>query len=77
MPTLTLSMLICSQDPAKAEAKAKAKADKEAAKAAAAAETKNTAKLVLIGIDFFCVTAGYSPSRQVLVSLASPPSSSR
>lgn len=36
-------------DPAKAEAKAKAKADKEAAKAAAAAETKNTAKLVLIG----------------------------
>lgn len=34
---------------AKAEAKAKAKAEKEAAKAAAAQETKNTAKLVLIG----------------------------
>lgn len=36
---------------AKAEAKAKAKADKEAAKAAAQQETKNTAKLVLIGMD--------------------------
>lgn len=38
---------------AKAEAKAKAKADKEAAKAAAAAETKNTAKLVLIGMRIY------------------------
>lgn len=51
-------MLICSQDPAKAEAKAKAKADKEAAKAAAAAETKNTAKLVLIGIYFLALQLG-------------------
>lgn len=70
-------MLIFRQDPAKAEAKAKAKADKEAAKAAAAAETKNTAKLVLIGTKPLALRMGFSSSRQVLVSLASPPSSSR